>query len=71
MLDLSVGSGILAAVVFIVFIGLVIFTIILWKDAVDTTGEPFSIITFTALTAAVGVFLAAILGFIDLHGLIN
>jgi hypothetical protein len=68
MLDLSDGSGILAAVV---FIGLVIFTIILWKDTADTTGEPFSIIILTALTLAVGFFLAAILGFIDLHGLIN
>jgi tellurite resistance protein TehA-like permease len=71
MLDLSVGSGILAAVVFIVFIVLIIFTLTLWKDAVDSRGVPFSIFTFTALTLAVGMFLAAILGFIDLDGLIN
>jgi tellurite resistance protein TehA-like permease len=71
MLDLSVGSGILAAVVFIVLIALIVFTLILWKDAVDSTGEPFSIFTFTALTLAVGMFLAAILGFVDLDGLIN
>ena len=71
MAELSVGSGILAAVVFIVLIGLAIFTIILWKDAINTRGEPFSIITFTALTIAVGVFLAAILGFIDLSRLIS
>jgi len=71
MLDLSVGSGIFAAVVFIVFIALMLFTIILWKDAVDSSGQPFSIFTFTALTLAVGMFLAAILGFIDLDGLIN
>ena len=71
MAELSVGSGILAAVVFVVFIGLAIFTTILWKDAIDAKGEPFSIITFSALTIAVGVFLAAILGFVDLHGLIS
>jgi len=71
MTELSVGSGILASVVFIVFISLVLFTITLWKDAVDGIGETFSIITFTALTMAVGVFLAGILGFIDLRSLIN
>ena len=71
MAELSVGSGILAAVVFIVFIGLAIFTIILWKDAIEAKGEPFSIITFTFLTIAVGIFLSAILGLVDLSGLVN
>jgi len=66
MTDLSLGSGILAAVVFIVFIGLSVFAIILWRDAVDGHWETFSIITFTSLAIAVGVFLAVILGFIDL-----
>ena len=71
MTELSVGSGILATVVFIVFIGLVIFSIVFWKDAIDGTGNTFIIITFTSLTVAVGVFLAGILGFVDLRGLIN
>ena len=62
MAELSVGSGILAAVVFVVFTGLAIFTITLWKDAINASGEPFSIIMVSALTIAVGVFLAAILG---------
>ena len=71
MAELSIGSGILSAVVFVVLIGLTIFTIILWKDAIEAKGEPFSIIAFTVLTITVGIFLAAILGFINLRELVN
>ena len=64
MTDLSVGSGILASVIFIVFIGLTIFSILLWKDVVEGTGVLFSTAAYTGLTVAVGGFLAFFLGLI-------
>jgi len=64
MIGLSVGSGILASVVFLVLIGLAAFTLILWKDVVDGTGVAFSTIAFTSLTVAVAYFLAFVLGFV-------
>ena len=64
MLELSIGTGILAAVVFLVFIGLTIFSIILWKDVVDGMGVFFSTAAFTLLTAIAGYFLANIVGYI-------
>lgn len=64
MMGLSVGSGILGSVVFLVLIGLSIFTLILWKDQVEGVGETFSTFAFTTLTVAVAFFLAFVLGLV-------
>lgn len=64
MIELSIGAGILAAVVFLVLMGLTAFTIILWKDVVDGTGVFFSTTAFTSLTLVTGYFLAYIIGLV-------
>ena len=70
MTELSVGNGILAAVVFLVFIGLFIFSLMLWIDTIDETGVFFSTMTLTSITLIVGLYLGMILGFVDLQNLL-
>jgi hypothetical protein len=70
MTDLSIGTGLFAAVVFIVFVGLSIFSILLLKDLTNGAEVAFNAIAFSALTVLVGIFLASILGFINIQDLL-
>ncbi len=64
MMEISVGTGILASVVFLAFIGLSIATLIMWVRDIEGCGIELSTLLFMALTVGVAIFLAIIIGIV-------